>query len=193
MYAHSSDSVASMVSTHERSLSEWAVLGRIAEGQTHGFAVSREFARDGAIGRIWTIPRPLIYRAVANLIRDGLVQEVGLAPGAGGPERRLLEVTPTGSLALEAWLEEPVAHVRDARSVLLTKLLFIDRSGADPSRLIEAQRECISPMLVGLRERVATADGFEATLSRWRLCSTEALVRFLEEEIAIRRVGSEQP
>jgi len=86
-----------------------------------------------------------------------------------------------------------VTHVRDARSVLLTKLLFIDRSGADPMRLIEAQRACMDPMLVGLRERVTTADGFEATLSRWRLSSTEALVRFLEEELEIRRAVGEQP
>jgi hypothetical protein len=86
-------------------------------------------------------------------------------------------------VALDCWLAEPVAHVRDARSELLVKLLLLDRAGRDPRGLLEAQAARIDPMLDGLRRKLAEAEGFEATLSRWRLSSAEALASFLAELI----------
>lgn len=178
-----SRTVVVVSSTNDLSLGEWAVLGLVAEGETHGFAVSRAFAPDGVIGRIWTIPRPLVYRAIASLQTSGYVRETGSVPGVRGPERRLIDLTPEGRVALDSWLAEPVAHVRDARSELLVKLLLLDRAGLDARELLEAQAERIRPTLVGLREQLAQAEGFDATLARWRLASAEALANFLAELI----------
>jgi DNA-binding PadR family transcriptional regulator len=182
-----SRTVVVVSSTNDVSLGEWAVLGLVAEGETHGFAVSRAFAPDGVIGRIWTIPRPLVYRAIASLQTSGYVRETGSVPGVHGPERRLIGLTPAGRAALDSWLGEPVAHVRDARSELLVKLLLLDRAGLDTRELLDAQAERIRPMLVGLREKLARAEGFDATLARWRLASAEALANFLAELIDDRR------
>jgi hypothetical protein len=52
-----------------------------------------------------------------------------------------VEVTAAGARRVAAWLDEPVARVRDARSELMLKLLFLDRRGVDPGRLLDAQRE----------------------------------------------------
>ena len=178
-----SRTVVVVSSTNDLSLGEWAVLGLVAEGETHGFALSRAFAPDGVIGRIWTIPRPLVYRAIASLQSTGYVRETGSVPGVRGPERRLIDLTAEGRVALDSWLAEPVAHVRDARSELLVKLLLLDRAGLDARDLLEAQAERIRPMLVGLREKLAQAEGFDATLARWRLASAEALANFVAELI----------
>lgn len=177
-----------MSSSTDLSLSEWAVLGLVAEGQTHGFIAGREFAPDGSIGKIWTIPRPLVYRAITSLGNKGLVIEIGSAPGSGGPRRRLVEVTPDGRAALGSWLAEPVRHVRDARSALLIKLLLLDRAGRSPLELLLAQQALLEPMLVGLRLQLPQSKGFDSTLTRWRLYSTEALARLLAELI-----GDQQP
>jgi PadR family transcriptional regulator AphA len=163
------------------SLNEWAVLGLVAEGETHGFAVSREFAASGSIGRIWTIPRPLVYRAIATLVARGLVVETGTAPGAGAPTRRLVSSTAAGRSAVRGWLEKPVAHVRDARSALLLKLLLLDRAGIDAKPLLVAQAAVVEPMLASLRAQLERNDGFESTIVRWRIYSTEALARFLDD------------
>ena len=170
-------------SSADLSLSEWAVLGLVAEGQTHGFIVSHEFAPDGSIGKIWTIPRPLVYRAITSLGNKGFVIEVGSAPGSGGPRRRLVVATPDGRAALASWLDEPVRHVRDARSALLIKLLLLDRAGRSSRKLLVAQEELLEPMLVGLRRQLRQSNGFDSTLARWRLYSTEALARLLVELI----------
>jgi DNA-binding PadR family transcriptional regulator len=158
------------------SLNEWAVLGLVAEGETHGFAVSREFAASGSIGRIWTIPRPL-----AMLVARGLVIETGTAPGAGAPTRRLVSITTAGQSAVGGWLEKPVAHVRDARSALLLKLLLLDRAGIDAKPLLRAQAAVVEPMLASLRAQLERNDGFESTIVRWRIYSTEALAQFLDD------------
>ncbi|HTW99749.1 MAG TPA: PadR family transcriptional regulator [Acidimicrobiales bacterium] len=165
------------------SLTEWAVLGLVAEGRTHGFAVSRELVRDGAIGRVWTIPRPLVYRAIATLCMRGMLREVGSVTGGSGPPRRLIEVSPGGRAALERWLDEPIGHVRDARSELLIKLLLLERSGKDPRPLLVAQASMLEAVLAVRVEQLRGSEGFDSTLARWRLYSAEAVARFVAELI----------
>ena len=82
-----------------------------------------------------------------------------------------------------SWLDEPVVHVRDARTELLVKLLLLDRANADPRGLLTAQAALLQPMLSGLERQLDGAEGFEATLVRWRLHSIEALARLLEDLI----------
>lgn len=175
-----------MTAPDDLSLGEWVVLGLVAEGRTHGFAVSRELARSGSVGRIWSIPRPLVYRAIASLVSRSLVEEVGPAPGLAGPQRRLVEVGTEGRAALGRWLEAPIDHVRDARAELLVKLLLLERSGRDRAPLLAAQAARLEPILAGLQDQLAASGGFDSTLARWRLYSAEALARFVEELLAER-------
>lgn len=139
------------------------------------------------MGKIWTIPRPLVYRAIASLQSKGLVCEIGSVPGERGPERRLVEATPDGRAALRGWLASSVAHVRDARSELLVKLLLHDRAGTDPLGLLKTQLANLDPMVAGLRQKLAGSEGFDATVARWRLNSAEALETFLAGLIADRQ------
>ena len=48
-------------------LGEHAVLALLAEQPRHGWAIVRALAPGGEIGRIWTLSRPLAYRAIDNL------------------------------------------------------------------------------------------------------------------------------
>lgn len=168
-------------SESELSLAEWAVLAAIGEGRTHGFEVARGFAPNGAFGRVWTVRRPLVYRAIRLLVDQGLIRELSETPSADGPPRRPLELTAKGSKALATWLTEPIAHVRDARSELLLKLLFNERRSLNSADLLNKQREVLEPIVSGLRTQLGTGSGFDETLTRWRLYSAEALYRFVEE------------
>jgi PadR family transcriptional regulator AphA len=165
----------------ELSVTEWAVLGVIAEGRTHGFSVAREFEAARSIGRVWTVPRPLVYRAIDALAEEGLIRRVGSVPGAGGPRKILLEATTAGTQTIRSWLDEPIAHVRDARSHLLVKLLLLDRIGMDSDTLVARQHCVLVEMLEGLQSKLGTATGFDEVLLRWRLYSVENLDRFLTD------------
>ena len=180
---------------HELSVSEWAVLGLLAEEPTHGFALARAMQPDGDVGKVWSLPRPRVYHAIDDLARKGLIEPVGTVPSRSGPRRTVLQVTPAGRRALTEWLHTPVDHVRDARSLLLLKLLFLDRGAGDAGRLMRAQRKRFELLADRLATAIAQAEGFDQTLLQWRFETTTAAVRFIDGLPAtpkIRPRGSER-
>ena len=159
---------------------EWAVLGVVAEGPTHGFAVAQLLGPDGQLGRIWTLPRPVVYQVIKKLLQLRLIAERRTEAGARGPVRTVVGLTPAGRAAIRRWLQEPVDHVRDVRSMLLLKLALLDRAGTDPMPLIQAQRDRLVAQLEALERSRAEAAGFERVLLEWRMASSRATVEFLQ-------------
>lgn len=159
---------------------EWAVLGVVAEGPTHGFAVAQLLAPDGALGRIWTMKRPFVYQALQKLSQLGLVHKRSTERSDRGPLRTIVVVTPDGRRELRRWLAEPVDHVRDVRSLLLLKLALLDRSGTDSTALLRAQRRQLLPRLAALERLRLEAEGFDGVLVEWRVTSSQATLDFLD-------------
>ncbi|HWK29094.1 MAG TPA: PadR family transcriptional regulator [Solirubrobacter sp.] len=166
--------------TEQLTTGEWAVLALVDEGATHGFAAARALASGGDVGRVWAMRRPLVYRTLEILEGRGLTRTAGTEASTAGPQRTLIEVTEEGRARVAAWLAEPVEHVRDARSELMLKLLFLDRRGADPGPLLGAQRERFAEHEARLREALGDAEGFARTLTLWRVENTAAAVRFVD-------------
>ena len=161
------------------SLAERIVLAILGERPAHGFAIARLTAAGGDLGRIWQIPRPVIYRSITRLLEAGLLTQDAVESGRG-PQRTLYAVTPEGRRLAEEWLDTPVEHVRDVRSHLLLKLALLDRSGADPGDLLVAQHALMVPIASALRDRVTTATGFDRALVLWRYETVSATIRFLD-------------
>ncbi|HEY7622981.1 MAG TPA: helix-turn-helix transcriptional regulator [Solirubrobacteraceae bacterium] len=170
----------------ELTAGEWAVLALLAEGPTHGFAMARAMEPEGEVGRVWSVRRPLVYRAVDTLTARELIRPAGTVASRSGPARTILEATPNGKRALTRWLHQPVAHVRDARSMLMLKLLFLSRRGASPEPLLNAQRKRFANVAEGLSTVADEAEGFDRALALWRLESTTAAIRFVETMLAER-------
>ena len=160
--------------------SEWAVLALLAETPTHGFAIARAMAQDGEVGRVWSLRRPRVYYAIEVLNRVGFARPAGTVASSSGPHRTVLRITPAGRRAVADWLTTPVEHVRDARSQLLLKLLFLDRLREDPGPLLRAQRTRFAQIAQRLQHAVNDADGFDQTLLRWRLETVTAALRFID-------------
>jgi DNA-binding PadR family transcriptional regulator len=171
-----------MTSAGERSLSlaEWLVLCLVCEQPRHGFAVATLLGPDGAMGHVWRVPKPVVYRGLQRLEQLGLVRIVEQQPSSQGPVRSLIDATGAGRTAAAGWLARPVAHTRDVRSELLVKLALLDRAGTDPQPLLEAQRANLLPVADALRARLDEAAGFDRTLALWRFETVSATVRFLE-------------
>src|SRR5271170_8511943 len=101
-----------MTSPEERSLSlsEWLVLCLICEQPRHGFAISRLLEAEGSLGKVWRVPKPVIYRALQRLEQLGLVRTTEQQATSQGPVRSLIDATPAGREAAGAWLARPVSH-----------------------------------------------------------------------------------
>ncbi len=171
-----------MTTPGERSLTlaEWLVLCLVCEEPTHGFALVGLLGAEGGLGRIWRVPKPVIYRALQRLEPLGLIKTTEQQTSSQGPVRSLVDATPDGRDAASAWLTRPAEHARDVRSELLVKLALVDRAGADPLPLLDAQRERLAPVADGLRDRLGAAGGFDSTLVLWRYETISATVRFLD-------------
>jgi DNA-binding PadR family transcriptional regulator len=165
--------------TPELSLPECTVLAVLAQQPAHGFAVAQLTVRGGQLGRVWQIPRPVIYRAIGRLLDARLIAAVGVEPGLG-PRRTIYTVTDEGRHSAERWLGTPVAHVREVRSVFLLKLALLDRAGTDPRDLIRRQRQVLEPIARAIADRDQPDTGFDAVLLAWRRASALAAMEFLD-------------
>jgi DNA-binding PadR family transcriptional regulator len=166
------------IERRELSLAEWTVLAVVDEEAAHGFAIAALTAAGAPLGRVWQIPRPVIYRAIGRLEELGLVLEVGEEPGRG-PRRQIVAATEDGTAELTRWLATPVLHVRDVRSQLLMKLALLDRRGADPAELLTRQRALLEPIVAALADQ-PDVEGFDATLAAWRHSNASATLAFLD-------------
>ncbi len=93
----------------------------------------------------------------------------------------MLGATRSGRREVDRWLREPAVHVRDLRSDLMLKLLFLSRRGADASELLAKQQAALHPVVEGLEDAAAGADGFDRLLYLWRLESARAALRFVQD------------
>jgi DNA-binding PadR family transcriptional regulator len=161
-------------------LAEWTVLVVLSQRPAHGFAVSLLTAPDGELGRVWRIPRPVIYRAIGRLVDAGLITPESVEPGLG-PQRTIYTVTAPGRQEAERWLGTPVEHVRDIRSHLLVKLALLYRADRDPAELLRRQRATLEPIARAIQAPRAEPDGFDEILLAWRRATAAAALGFLDE------------
>lgn len=155
------------------SLAEAVCLTLVAREPRHGWSIVKALAPEGEIGRVWTLSRPLTYRALDALAAAELIAPKGSEPGAG-PPRTIWKATPSGRRASNAWLRRPVAHPRDMRTEFLLKLEL----GAPAAELARKQLAAFEPVFAGLA-RAATAAGDDLVV-RWRVESAQAARRFLD-------------
>ncbi|GEL17720.1 PadR family transcriptional regulator [Pseudonocardia asaccharolytica] len=166
-------------------LTEGAVLGLLVRRPRHGFALAREFDPGQRIGRVLTVRRPLVYRALNNLEARGLVVSGEPESTPLGPSRSPKQVTVAGRVALDDWLATPVRHVRHVRLELLLKLALLDDLGRSVRPLLEAQRDALAPVHRALTEPRPPESGFDALLGIWRTETTSAVMRFLDEAVRL--------
>jgi len=165
------------------SIAEWVVLGLVAENPTHGWPIVRALRADGPIGRVWTVPRPIVYRSLTTLTGAGYIEECDDSSQSRGPQRTIVRVTRRGRAALRRWLDVPVEHVRDVRTEFLVKLALLSRRGQSSRSLVEHQIEHLQP-LVHAVSGAADGTGFDLVLARWRREQAVAVDRFLHSLLA---------
>jgi len=158
------------------SLNEWAVLGVLVDDAHHGYDIAAALQPGTPIGDAWRLTRQLVYRALERLEALGLVQPCRTEPSVAGPPRTIYEPTPRGRATLEAWLDTPVAHLRDVRNAFLLKLLIADLLHVDTRRLIRAQRDAFAELFDRLAVPPPTAD----VVATWRHHSAVAVAGFLD-------------
>ncbi len=162
------------------SLNEWVCLALLAEKPRHGFALARELAHESDLGRILTVRRPLVYRALDRVVSAGLAEPQQTEPGESGPTRTVHGPSAAGRTAVGRWLQTPVDHVRDLRVEFLVKLRLLERRELSPDRLIASQHRTLGETLDGLIERSASAEAGDV-VDLWRATNAQAVHNFFDQ------------
>lgn len=158
---------------------EWAVLGLLNESPTHGFAISQELEPSGDIGRIWSLSRPLTYRAIDQLLDRGFIEPRGEQPGRAGGNKTIYAPTRLGRSAFRSWVSTPVAHLREMRSELLLKLTLARRCSISVDGLILEQRRLFEEIRSGILDRIHESP--QDLVLTWRRHSVDAAIGFLDD------------
>ncbi|MET7290410.1 PadR family transcriptional regulator [Streptomyces sp. NPDC005573] len=161
-------------------LAEWIVLALVAERPSHGFAVAALTAKGTEIGEFWYISRPMVYRSITRLAERGLITAVGVEESDRGPQRMIYAATRSAKTEVSRWLGEPVAHLRDIRADLTSKLLLLQRRGASPARLVERQRVVMDEIEESLRTKEHAGNHVVSAIYAWRLEHVRAARRLLD-------------
>jgi PadR family transcriptional regulator AphA len=164
-------------------LGEWACLGMLAVEPQHGFALAAHFGPSGDVGRVWSMSRPLTYRALDKLVQREFAEQVAVEPGRAGGPRSVMAPTAAGRHALDRWLASPVAHLRHLRSELLVKLVLLEALGLPTASLLSAQRQLVVDAASAL-ERSAGSDGADA-VAIWRAESAAGALRVIDRLLAV--------
>ena len=160
-------------------LGEWACLGLLYSGPSHGFAIAARLKPGSDIGRIWSLTRPLTYRALEQLQIHGYIEESGEEAGLAGGNRTLLTMTKPGRAIFRTWINTPVVHLRDMRSELLLKLVLADECGIDMSSMLKTQRKNIKTLQRNI-DNSLDGDGQNDTVHTWRREIAEATLCFID-------------
>lgn len=165
--------------SHDLLLGEWACLGLLYKKPSHGFAIAARLKPESDIGRIWSLTRPLTYRALEQLQMHGYIEQYGEEVGLAGGNRTLLSITKTGRAIFRTWSHTPVVHLRDMRSELLLKLFLADECGIDIADMLEMQRKNIKTLQQNIESNIRESGKNDAVLV-WRHEIAEATLRFID-------------
>lgn len=129
-----------------------ALLGLLAQRPRHGYELHSAFTALVGGTEIWDVKPAQVYTTLGRLEEGGLVTQEGVQQDRG-PEKRIYAVTPQGLEELERWLAagEPSEHQRDETYVKL--MLSLALEGADPYRVVRAQRNALYQELHRITEQ----------------------------------------
>jgi DNA-binding PadR family transcriptional regulator len=134
-----------------------AILGLLSQRPLHGYMLRAAFEALVGGEENWDVKPAQIYTTLSRLEESGLVRKEGVGQDAG-PEKRIYSLTPEGREQLDAWFASGVEedHQRDEFFVKL--MLSMNVGGADPYKVIQAQRGSLYQRLHDVTERRGRLD-----------------------------------
>ncbi len=161
---------------------EFILLGLVSEKPAHGYEIHQELQNLVPFAQVWNIHQPQLYALLDKLESQGLLASE-LLPGEGRPDRKQLQITPSGRQRFETWRAMPVAHAFEMRQEFLAKLYFARRSG-EARALLERQRGTCQRWLDNLNRQfdlLKAGQLDERLLFEFRILQVKALLEWLDQ------------
>lgn len=162
--------------------SEYALLGFLLAGPSHGYELHKKFSESNSVGMVWGVKISNMYAQLEKLERRGLISG-RLQASEQRPARTQYSLTAQGEQEFRRWLREPVEHPRDFRHDFLVRLYFISSHQPEVlEKLVERQIEiCRSWQrdMADTTEALPLADNFAHLTASFRYSQIQSMVDWL--------------
>ena len=159
----------------------YALLGLLEEADRHGYDLKHSY--DKRFGASRPLRFGQVYRTLAQLERDGLVEIVGVEPGAG-PDRKRYSITGEGVTDLTHWLAEPEDPHPMLQPVLFTKVVLALLSGRPAEAYLDSQRERHLSVMQEITNGRRLASLQDSLYADYQLFHLEADLRWIDHAAA---------
>jgi DNA-binding PadR family transcriptional regulator len=105
---------------------EYALLGFLNEGPSHGYELHKKITDPEGIGMIWGVKIANMYAQLEKLARKGLIHG-GVLEHEQRPARTEYSLTPAGKEEFQRWLTRLIEHPRDFRHDFMARVYFLLR------------------------------------------------------------------
>ena len=164
----------------------YALLALLEGSSGHGYDLKQSYDRRFAATK--PIQFGQVYRTLAQLVRDGRAEVLGVEAGAG-PDRKRYAITPDGVTDLDAWLKEPEQPQPQLQSLLFTKVVLALMSGRSAQRYLDTQRAThLAAMKQLTTARRTATSSQDVLLADYQLFHIEADLRWIDHTQA--RLGA---
>ncbi len=179
--------------------SEYALLGFLAAGPSHGYELHRKLTDPEGAGMIWGIKISNMYAQLEKLERRGLISG-RLLENEQRPARTEYSLTATGRNLFHHWLHQPVQHPRDFRHEFFLQLYFVSQYEPDAlDSLMDNQLELcrVWQQNLSVKKEVATSTiNFTTLTNSFRSSQIQSMIDWLlwikNEKIKIKPKRGEQ-
>ncbi|GAB2635068.1 PadR family transcriptional regulator [Kribbella swartbergensis] len=156
------------------------ILGLLSIAPMSGYDLKRHF--DSTINYFWSADKAQIYRTLATLVTDGLV-EVEKVPGEAGPDRQVHRLTAAGRATLHEWLTSDLDR-QPERDAFLARVFFAgDLDPSETSALLERRRHAARTTLATLEAIRANSPEPTDRAGRLRLATLDNGLRHTRTEL----------
>jgi DNA-binding PadR family transcriptional regulator len=163
-----------------------AMLALLSERPTHGFDLKHRY--DELLGHERELKYGQVYATLQRLERDGLANDVGVAPGAGA-DRRMYAITGAGVSELDQWLATPQVPLGRPAEIF-TRVVLALVSGRPAEKILDAHRRVFIKRMRELTKRRATDDAIARLAADYEIAHLEADLKWIET--AARRLKEAQ-
>lgn len=165
---------------------QYALLGLLLPGATYGYELHKQLADQQGIGLIWQVKLSNLYAVLTQLEKKEWLT-VSLLAGDGRPARKMYQITESGKMAFEEWLNTPVIHPREIHQDFMVKLYFYQTF--KPEEVPAFLRAQLSHCRVWLKntqnleKNTPPQAGYRHSILQFRKLQIKAMVDWLEKEL----------
>jgi len=162
--------------------SEYALLGFLTEGPSHGYDLHKLLTDPQGIGMIWGVKIANMYAQLEKLAGKGLI--IGkVQTNPQRPARTEFSLTAAGRKEFERWLYQLVEHPRDFRHEFMARLYFLSRcKPGELQKQIDRQLEVCQRWLtntVEKEEQLSQEGSFSRLTFHFRVSQIQSMVDWL--------------